>query len=1056
MVQRARVQGLCPACAWSFLTEPTEEQPEVPLAAHGDHGLFQLPNHRVLEEIARGGMGIVYRAQQLEPARVVALKMLLPHQAGSTEMLERFRLEVRTVAALEHPGILPIYQVGEYEGIPYFTMKLAAPGTLASRASPYRGRFREICELMAGIADAVHFAHERGVLHRDLKPGNILFDEAGRPYVSDFGLAKFTEFSEDQTPALTRSIQLLGTPQFLPPEIAAGGIGRATTAGDLYSLGAIFYELLTGRPPFAASGLTALLKAIVEEDPVRPAKLVASVPHDLEIICLKCLAKEPANRYGSARELAEDLRRWLAGRPILARPISMLARVRQWSRRNPALATVSWLLAAAIGIGAFLQIEANQHLRRAVREAGRALQESLLAQAALKRDSNTLGQRFDTLDLIARAVSVGLPSSGSPLQSALRTEMAGALALPDLKRVALRPIYVAHFEAEAGVSPDLSQYACALKEGGVGVYATVDNRLLRTFAGARQNPAVSFAFSPGGHWLGAGFQDGHLELYPMDGAHRSQSFPGSPTIRTTVEFLPDDSSAVINRGLAGIFVADLNARTNRLLVPPPAVGFALSVDPAGQRAAFQVGDNLRVIRIADGSNLWSAAAKDGVRCTAWSPNGRLLAVARGQPPYELSILDASTAQVLYSFHDHDIGVGCLSFHPDGRSIVSTSWDGRLVWRELAQDGFRLVSDGGPRLLRFSADGSRLAYEPSHGELGIYQVAQPSSLRSWRRKVPPDGESFMMCVSPDGRLVATSSTRGVHLWDVAAGEELSCLRLPADRWFVEVMFHPDGKSLLYSAVGTGIHQVALVEDTHGTATTGFHFGTDRQLGESEDLMALEFAADGRSLIVGANKQSFKNERRSPDIWLWPDADPSRARKLAGDWPLVGYHLSKDSRWGLTADTTEPDITVWDPATGRRLTQLGFNGPVFFEFIPDGKWLFASTREGYQLVELGSWKRGARWPAGFGQQHYRCWGFSPDSSLVAISEPNGRVDLRSLPQGARLAELPGSKAIQIRGLQFSRDGSRLLLMTATGAVQEWNLSELHHAWAGAGLDGRPAQR
>ena len=1025
-------------------------------AGSASMGLFSVNNHLVIEEIARGGMGIVYRAQQLEPVRAVALKMLLPHQLGSVEMRERFRLEIRAIVGLEHPAILPVYQVGEHEGMPYFTMKLATGGTLASRIPQFRSKFREVAELMVSVADAVHFAHERGVLHRDLKPGNILFDDADRPYVSDFGLAKFTELDAQDTPAITRSIQLLGTPEFLPPEVAGGGVTHATTAGDLYSLGAILYELLTGRPPFSAQSLTALLRAIVEEEPVRPTRLVSSVPHDLEIVCLKCLVKEPSDRYASAREFAEDLRRWLAGRPILARPISIPSRVRQWTRRNPALATVSLLLILAVGGTAILQVRKDRDLRKAFIEARGALQESLVAQAALKRSSGSMGQRFGALDLVQRAASLGTPSSKGGLEVALRTQMAGALALPDLKPSSRWPVYVGHFEASAEFSRDLSKYACAAKDGDVGIYTTRDRHLLRAIEGSKDNPALSFKFSPNGQWIAAGFQDGHAEVHALDAEHPTRVFPGRPLTRTAIEFLPDNRRVVVADASNGVRLVDLTDETTRTLIAPPSVGFALAVDPAGQRLSVQIRDELQVIHLADGSNAWSMPLSTGARWTEWSPDGRLLAVARGEPLFEMMILDTANAKVLYTFHDHDVGIGRARFHPDGHSIISTSWDGRLVWRELAQDGFRLISDGGPRLLTFSQDGARLAYEPSHGEAGIYEVARSSVLKDWQSQTAPDEEVFMLCLSPDGKLAATSSARGVHLWDTSTRAELSCIHLPSQMWFVLVLFHPNGKSLLYSAVGIGIHQVDVVPDNQTTTGQGgLTFGQIREIGSGTDFMALEFGPDGRSLIVGENKQSVKNERRSPDIWLWPDADPGRARKLAGDWPLIGYHLTKDSRWGLTSHSTEPDITVWDPATGQRVKSLGFSDPVGFELTPNGRWLLASTRDEYQLVELGSWKREARWPAQFGQQHYRCWAFSPDSKLVATVAPNGRVDLRTLPDGVELVHLPAPKSTQIKAIQFSRDSSRLIMMTGAGGIQEWNLADLRQALATLGLDWQLAE-
>jgi WD40 repeat protein len=981
--------------------------------------------------------------------------MLLPHQLGSAEMRERFRLEIRAVVGLEHPAILPVYQVGEYEGMPYFTMKLATGGTLASRLRQFQQQYREIAELMISLADAVHFAHERGALHRDLKPGNILFDEANRPYISDFGLAKFTENEGADAPAITHSIQLLGTPEFLPPEVAAGGVARATTAGDLYSLGAILYQLLTSRPPFTGAGLTTLLKSIVEQEPTRPTRLAASVPHDLEIICLKCLAKEPSERYASAREFAKDLCRWLSGRPILARPISIPARVRHWTRRNPALAAVSLLLAVAVVTAITLQVRTNRNLRRAFIDARLALQESLVAQAALKRASGGMGQRFGSIDLVTEAATLRPASTHPGLILALRTELAGALALPDLRARAKWPVYVAHFEGSAEFSRDLTKYVCAVKDGGLAVYATANQRLLRNIPAPKDNPAINFAFSPDGSWVGAGFQDGHAEVHSLSSSNPPLILPGQAALRTAIEFLPDNRSIVVADGSNGVFVFDLIDQSRHTLIAAPAVGFAMATDPLGGRLSVQIGDSLQVVRIADGSNVWSLPLSTGARCTEWSPDGNLLAVARGEPRFEIMILEAATAKLLYTFHDHDIGVGRLRFHPDGHSIVSTSWDGRLVWREIAPDGFRLVSDGGPRLLRFSPDGTQLAFEPSHGQAGIYEVAQSRVFKEWQRQTSPDEEAFTMCLSPDGRLAATSSARMVHLWDTSTGSELAGIPLPGRMWFVLLQFHPDGKSLLYSAVGIGIHQVDVALETAPVSgQRHVNFGPSRKLGTSDDLMALEFAPDGRSLIVGENKQSVKNERRSADIWLWPDGNPARARKLAGDWPLIGYHLTKDTRWGLTADPTEPDITVWDPAKGQRLKSLGFTEPVNFELTPDGRWLLASIRDSYQLVEIGSWQRAAQWPAEFGQQHYRCWSFSRDGSLVAVAAPNGRVDLRTLPDATELIQLPAPKSTQIRALQFSADATRLFLVTGAGSVQEWNLGELRRAMAPIGLDWKLA--
>jgi serine/threonine protein kinase len=425
---------------------------------------MRVPGYELNSEIARGGMGIVYRAQQLEPPRTVALKMLLPHQLGVAGMAERFRLEVRTLTELEHPAILPVYQAGEYEELPFFTMKLATGGTLAQRRKQLAGEWRGIAELMARLADAVQFAHEHGVLHRDLKPGNILFDDQDRAYVSDFGLAKLLSGDSDLTP----SANFLGTPHYVAPEVATRNARQATIASDVYSLGAILYELLAGRPPFEAEGVPALLRKIVEEEPVTPstarlnkaspndnsempgigespsplsvASSDAPVPRDLEVICLKCLAKEPARRYASARELSEDLRRWLDGQPILARPVSTGERLWRAAMRNPTLAAVSVLLILTLIVGGALLWRANLRLSQALKKSAAAeaaalanLHSALLSQARSERKNRYDGNPASALELIARAAKI------HPTLEA-RNEAAAALAADTSPKNLLRQL----------------------------------------------------------------------------------------------------------------------------------------------------------------------------------------------------------------------------------------------------------------------------------------------------------------------------------------------------------------------------------------------------------------------------------------------------------------------------------------------------------------------------------------------------------------------------------------------------------------------------------------
>ncbi|PYK43259.1 MAG: hypothetical protein DME53_12920, partial [Verrucomicrobia bacterium] len=323
--------GFCPGC---LLNTVLETQSESATASRID-------DYELLNEVARGGMGIVYRAKQRAPSRIVALKMILPAHLNSPGAVNRFRAEAEAAASLDHENILPIYAVGEADGAPFYSMKFAEGGTLSTKIDNYRDKPRQVAALIAKLARAVAFAHEHGILHRDLKPGNVLFDSAGKPYVSDFGLAKWLQRECD----LTQTLAILGTPYYMAPEQATDSRG-VTASADVYSLGAILYHLLTGRPPFAGDTPMELLHRAETESPKPPRLTNQHVPRDLETICLKCLAKEPATRYASAAALAEDLERWLKHQPIQAKRSGFVTQGRKWVRRNPTTAVLAVLLIA--------------------------------------------------------------------------------------------------------------------------------------------------------------------------------------------------------------------------------------------------------------------------------------------------------------------------------------------------------------------------------------------------------------------------------------------------------------------------------------------------------------------------------------------------------------------------------------------------------------------------------------------------------------------------------------------------------------------------------------
>lgn len=307
---------------------------------------WRIGNYQILQEIGRGGMGVIYRARQRNSTRIVALKRILSVHTESREWLSRFRREAAIVAAVCHPNILPIYEVGEtQDGTPFFTMKYATGGSLLDTAPALRNDPRRVIRLMAKVSRAVHHAHLQGVLHRDLKPGNILLDDRGEPLVGDFGLAK----SLDTTSDLTRTLTSFGTPGFIAPEQAAGPAKNLTFAADIYSIGAVLFYLLAGRPPFVGENSLTVIKEATEKPAPRLRTFAPALDRDLEIVCAKCLEREPQARYQSAAELAEDLDCWLEARPITARRVTVPVRIWRWSKRNP---TFAGALAATIVLGA--------------------------------------------------------------------------------------------------------------------------------------------------------------------------------------------------------------------------------------------------------------------------------------------------------------------------------------------------------------------------------------------------------------------------------------------------------------------------------------------------------------------------------------------------------------------------------------------------------------------------------------------------------------------------------------------------------------------------------
>jgi len=782
-------------------------------------------DYEIIREIARGGMGVVFQARQVSLNRPVALKMILAGQLANDTDVKRFYTEAEAAANLDHPGIVPIYEVGQHEGQHYFSMGFVEGQSLSQRLAERPLPARESAGLIRRVSEAIEYAHRRGVIHRDLKPANILVDKDGNPRVTDFGLAKRIQGDS----GLTGSGQIMGTPSYMPPEQAGGKRGEVGPAADVYALGATLYALVTGRPPFQAATPMDTLLQVMERDPVNPRQLDPGIPRDIETIALKCLAKDPARRYASAGALADDLRRFLDGQPIDARPASRAEKAWKWARRNPVVASLCAVTALAIlggTAGVFSQWRRAEAALTVARrnfldaQAQRKLAEANYKEAEVQRKL----AEAKTADVQAQAKKLERQAYISLVALSQQETEANNVALAD-RHLDRCPTTLRGWEWRycartnhgeravtrtagrgytylAVLSLDGSAFACA---GGKEAWVRDLEGKERFAMVGHTDEIQSVASSPDGTLIATGGKDLVIRLWSArDGTPRGV-LRGHRIWVMGLCFSPDSRQLASAAGAWALTPGRAHevklwdvgdAREIHTLLSGPGGGaLTVAFTPDGRRvAAGTIGGGVHVWEADSGRPVHEfvpSPHQGMIFGVAFSPDGRLLAAATGSA--SVIVWDVNSRAEVRAFRGHDGEANVVRFTRDGRRLVSGSKDTTVRLWSLetgGQQGVHHGHTGSVSTIDFDPSGERLYSSSLDGTTRVWDAAwetHPAVVTGHT------GAVHSVAFHPDNTTMATGGWGGIQVWDAASGRRLGRIGTVHPGGPLDLAYSPDGNS-----------------------------------------------------------------------------------------------------------------------------------------------------------------------------------------------------------------------------------------------------------------------